>query len=126
MNPVNRAVQDPFAALGLEPTLDPLQVKRAYFAALQRHPPHADPEGFRRIRDAYEALSAPAALEQAYSRHPVDLDAELRKWEDQLGAAIEAAARAREEDLRSSQTLRRFVEELSGQSLEQVVASFGP
>ena len=120
MNPV-----DPFASLGIEPTLDPAQVKRAYFAALQRHPPHADPEGFRRIRDAYEALATPAALARAYSDRPVDLEAELRKWEDQFAASIAAVTRAREERERSSEAIQRFVEELSGRTLAEAVAALG-
>ena len=37
--------EGPFAVLGIAPTLDLGAVKRAYFAALPRHPPHADPAG---------------------------------------------------------------------------------
>lgn len=61
---------DPFAVLGLAPTLDAAMVKRAYFAALARHPPHADPEGFRRIRAAYEALRG-EGLRAAHLRAPI-------------------------------------------------------
>src|SRR5439155_9465721 len=53
---VSQAEESPFQVLGIAPTLDLGAVKRAYFAALTRHPPHADPEGFRRLRAAYEPL----------------------------------------------------------------------
>ena len=54
---------DPFAVLGIAPTGVLADVKRAYFAVLQKHPPHADPDGFRRIRAAYELLMKPGVLE---------------------------------------------------------------
>jgi curved DNA-binding protein CbpA len=47
---------NPFAVLGLEETADDEAVRAAYLAALRTSPPDRDPEGFRRIRAAYEAL----------------------------------------------------------------------
>lgn len=47
---------NPFTVLGLEETADDEAVRAAYLAALRKSPPDRDPEGFRRIRDAYEAL----------------------------------------------------------------------
>ncbi|HKA54827.1 MAG TPA: J domain-containing protein [Candidatus Binatia bacterium] len=47
---------NPFAVLGLEETADDEAVRAAYLAALRLSPPDRDPERFRRIRDAYEAL----------------------------------------------------------------------
>lgn len=49
---------NPFDVLGLSdaaPTR--ADVRRAYAARLRVHPPDRDPAGFRRIRDAYEALA---------------------------------------------------------------------
>ena len=37
--------ESPFAVLDLPATPDASAVKRAYFAQLAKHPPHADPEG---------------------------------------------------------------------------------
>ena len=56
----------PFAdartALGLSLTdQDAAVIKQAYRRALAKHPPDRDPEGFRRIRDAYELLCDPWA-----------------------------------------------------------------
>jgi hypothetical protein len=56
----------PFAdartALGLSLVeQDAAVIKRAYRQALAKHPPDRDPEGFRRIRDAYELLCDPWA-----------------------------------------------------------------
>jgi curved DNA-binding protein CbpA len=47
---------NPFTVLGLEETADDEAVRVAYLAAVRKSPPDRDPEGFRRIREAYEAL----------------------------------------------------------------------
>ena len=47
---------NPFAVLGLDEDADDEAVRAAYLAGIRRSPPDRDPEGFRRIRDAYEAL----------------------------------------------------------------------
>ncbi len=47
---------DAWSVLGLEPGADERAVKRAYAKLLKQHRPDQDPEGFRRVRDAYEAL----------------------------------------------------------------------
>jgi len=47
---------DPFAVLGLDENADDEAVRAAYLHALRLAPPDRDPEGFRRIREAYEAL----------------------------------------------------------------------
>jgi curved DNA-binding protein CbpA len=47
---------NPFAVLGLEETADDEAVRAAYLDAVRTSPPDRDPEGFRRIREAYEAL----------------------------------------------------------------------
>ena len=46
----------PFAVLGIEETASDGEVRTAYLAAVRRAPPDRDPEGFRRIREAYEAV----------------------------------------------------------------------
>lgn len=53
----------PWEALGLtrEEAADPAAVRRAYARQLKAHRPDRDPEGFRRVRDAYEALTGPMA-----------------------------------------------------------------
>ena len=108
-----KMLNDPFALLGLEPTLDAAAVKRAYFAALARHPPHQDAEGFQRVRVAYEALSSPGGLAAAYLASPMDvrkLADEARARFDvamQRASAAALAARAEEE------TLAQFLERCS-------------
>lgn len=50
----------PFEVLGLDPaTCDEAAVKAAYARLVRQHRPDRDPEGFRRIRDAYEACRSP-------------------------------------------------------------------
>ena len=46
----------PFAILDIEQDADDAAVRAAYVRALRRCPPDRDPEGFGRIRDAYEAI----------------------------------------------------------------------
>ena len=81
----------PFSVLGLEPTLDLAAVKRAYFTALASHPPHQDPEGFRRLRSAYEMLTRPGALEVAYLASPVDVTTLADEARERFDAALERA-----------------------------------
>jgi curved DNA-binding protein CbpA len=47
---------NPFAALGVEETADDEAVRAAYLEAVRKSPPDRDPQGFKRIREAYEAL----------------------------------------------------------------------
>ncbi|MCK6554376.1 hypothetical protein L6Q96_07295 [Candidatus Binatia bacterium] len=114
---------DPFAALDLVPTLDLAQVKRAYFAALQRHPPHTDPAGFRRVRDAYEALSSPAALARAFANRPMDFEAELHRWDQRFAARIATAVQTQAKIHGRADATRRFVESLSTRTLAQIAAA---
>lgn len=114
--------ENPFTVLGTAPTLDAAVVKRAWFAALQRHPPHSDPEGFRRIRDAYEALTGPGRLEVAWANAPVDVDAELAafavRFDAGLAKAREAGARAAAVDA----CARRLIDTFSRLSLAEARA----
>jgi curved DNA-binding protein CbpA len=48
--------EDPYKTLGIERTADEAEIKQAYFALVREHPPERDPEGFKRIRAAYEKL----------------------------------------------------------------------
>ncbi len=52
---------DPYTVLGLTRLVSMLEIKKAYFTLVRDHPPERDPDGFRRIRDAYEALRTPTA-----------------------------------------------------------------
>ncbi len=50
---------DAFTVLGLTETATDEQIREAYIAAIRTSPPDRDPEGFRRIREAYEQLRDP-------------------------------------------------------------------
>ncbi len=52
---------DPYTVLGLTRQATLLDVKKAYFKLVRQHPPESDPDAFRRIRSAYEALRTPQA-----------------------------------------------------------------
>lgn len=48
-------MNDPWQFLGIAPTEDPFAIKRAYAALLKQNNPQTEPEGFQRLRAAYEA-----------------------------------------------------------------------
>ena len=50
---------DPYMVLGVAPEATPAEVRAAYFAKVRVHTPERDPEGFKRIRAAYEQLRSP-------------------------------------------------------------------
>lgn len=47
---------DPFEVLGVAGDADDATIRRAYLRLLRMHPPERDPDGFRRLRAAYEAV----------------------------------------------------------------------
>lgn len=47
---------DPFAVLGVTESADDGAIRRAYVRLVRQHPPERDPDGFRRVRAAYEAV----------------------------------------------------------------------
>ena len=115
---------DPFEALGIPPTLDLAQVKRAYFALLQRHAPHADPEGFRRLRAAYEALTAPGALGLAYANAPVAAAEELERWHQRWDAAMQQALAHHHETSARAAAIDAFIATASKMTLSSAIATF--
>lgn len=111
---------EPFSVLGLAPTLDAAAVKRAWFDALARHPPHQDPEGFRRVRAAYEALSRPGALAAHYLRSPLDVAALAQESRARFDAALQRASEAARAASAREEVVARFVERCSRLSWEEV------
>lgn len=47
---------NPFSVLGVEETAGDGAIRAAYLDAVRKHPPDRDPEGFRLVRAAYEAI----------------------------------------------------------------------
>lgn len=103
----------PFAVLGLAPTLDVATVKRAYFAALARHPPHQDAEGFQRVRSAYEALSSPGALAAAYLASPMNVQELADEARERFDAAMQRASEAVLAMRAEEETVTQFLERCS-------------
>lgn len=116
---------DAFAVLGQVPTLNMGLVKKAYFAALAQHPPHQDPAGFRRIRDAYEQLTRPNGLAAAYLASPPDLQAELARYEEQLADALALVTRQRRDHQAKTATGERFAAVVSRLGWAEVIRRFG-
>lgn len=53
---------DPFATLGLARTATRAQVEEAWRQEVRRHPPEADPDGFRQVQEARSLLLDPARV----------------------------------------------------------------
>ncbi len=49
---------NPYKTLGVNRNATEVEIKHAYFNRVREHSPEHDPEGFKRIRAAYEKLSA--------------------------------------------------------------------
>ncbi len=50
---------DAYGILGIQPDATPAEVRQAYLRKVREHPPERDPEGFKRVREAYETLRSP-------------------------------------------------------------------
>ena len=116
--------EPPFAVLGIAPTADIAAVKRAYFAALARHPPHADPDGFRRLRAAYESLIAPGGLHAAVALAPPDPGQELARYRQRFDAVLAQAAAAAQRATADSEAGTQLKQALVRMTFEQAIAAF--
>lgn len=105
--------ENPFAVLGLAPTLDEAEVRKGYFAAVQRHPPHRDADAFRRVRAAYETLATPAGRAAAMLTAPLDVDASLSPLRRRFDAALASAASDAREERTARESVARFVAHFS-------------
>ncbi|HNX57487.1 MAG TPA: tetratricopeptide repeat protein [Spirochaetota bacterium] len=61
--------------LGIEPTADLTEIKRAYISELKKHHPEEDPKGFQLLRTAYES-----ALE--YAKSPASTEYDDGEYDD--------------------------------------------
>ncbi len=60
-----QSAHDPYAALGLTGTATPEEVRAAYLQLVREYPPDRDPQRFREIHAAYQALSNPLVRAEA-------------------------------------------------------------
>ena len=115
--------EDPFAVLGIAPTVDLGAIKRAYFAALPRHPPHADPAGFARLRAAYDALQTPTGRATRILSAPLDLDA---LWAERAAPEALAAARVARDPavliLQAQDRAENFASAMRAMTLDEAMA----
>ena len=117
--------KSPFALLGIAPTLDVAAIKRAYFAALAKHPPHSDPDGFKRIRSAYEALASQGQAASHILHSAVDVAAELARYRARHDASLARADQARTAAAAEGDRIARFVDGIARLDLSQALALFG-
>src|SRR5438093_3461688 len=50
---------DPYAVLEVDRGSSAVEVRHAYLQQVRAHPPERDPEGFKRVRAAYDVLRSP-------------------------------------------------------------------
>lgn len=117
--------RSPFHILEVAPTLDLAAIKRAYFTALAKHPPHSDPEGFKRIRSAYEALGSRGEAASYLLRSAVDVEAELALLRERHDAALARAGQASVANAADSARVARLTDGLARLNLEEALVLFG-
>ncbi len=116
-------MKNPFAEIGIAPTLDMAEIKRAYFKALSTRAPQNNPEGFQLLRQAYERLSQPGGLSAAFLSSPVDVSRELVRYQERH-AAIQEEAGAEASTHTNNTNLDRFSAILRGQGYEDAIRLF--
>ncbi len=79
MNP-HESSMDPFAVLCVSHDASTEQISTAYYEGIRNHPPDRDPEGFKRIRAAYELLRD----EESRAKLRLFGPAPLPDWKDVL------------------------------------------
>jgi curved DNA-binding protein CbpA len=114
----------PFAVLDIAPTRDAAAIKRAYFTALAAHPPHRDPDGFKRIRSAYEALGAPGGAWAALLAEPLDIEAEARRCRERFDADLARAGQERADSEARASQAAACKERLLSLPLDEALAAF--
>ncbi len=92
----------PWEVLGLEDgESDRAVIRSAYVVKLRAHRPDEDPEGFRRVRDAYEFL-------KSYADHRRDEDEDSEyEYDDEYGDGARDAASKHEHDVEFHELLER-------------------
>lgn len=53
-----------YEVLGIDEEASGKEVKKAFFRKVREHPPEQDPEGHKRIREAYDVLSDPVSRKE--------------------------------------------------------------
>ena len=110
---MTEGTEDPFVILGIAPTDSLAKIKLAYFAALKLHPPQSDPEGFRRLRTAYDRLMKPAGLAATLLTGTFDAKREYQRLQQEIGPSLVATVKAQDGARRASMLRAQFEEHFS-------------
>ncbi|QDU61948.1 Chaperone protein DnaJ [Planctomycetes bacterium Pan216] len=78
----NSASDDPFMTLGLPRIASEEQIRSRYLELVKQFPPEREPQKFREIRAAYEAVRDPLLIAERLLEPPDDDEAP--QWEDAI------------------------------------------
>ena len=73
-----------YETLGLTNEATPAEIKRAYFKLIRQHSPESDPEGFQKIREAYEMLKDGGNEEEDCLRFELPAKGIEKRFADQI------------------------------------------
>jgi curved DNA-binding protein CbpA len=75
---------NPYKILGIRKGASQSEIKNAYFSLIKQHPPEKDPQGFKRIRGAYEELKTKKKRKEAdlvtFNEPPPELVETVNKY----------------------------------------------
>src|SRR5690625_1585531 len=101
----NNKIESYYKTLGTTANIGNARIKEKYIQALKKHPPETDPEGFEKVRQAYEALKDPEKRKQ------YDL---VRKYGENVEGLIEEAFDALEtKDFKTAEKILGKAAEIS-------------
>src|SRR5215468_3399469 len=63
--PTAMTLEEAFRELGIDASTPPEEARRAYLRGIKTRKPETDPEGFRRLREAYEVVAGVLAEPRA-------------------------------------------------------------
>ena len=72
---------DPFATLGLPQDAGEAEIRNRYLELVKKYPPDRDPEKFREVRSAFEAVQDPLVIARRLLQPP---DEEAPNWTDAI------------------------------------------
>ena len=117
---MNKTPQTPWEILGVPEDVDVRQLKRAYAAQIKKHPPETDPEGFQKVRQAYEWLKD--SLDGSHNRFWARSHAESEEEPPERTSEYGATPEVREAEAKGTAFFNDFHEKTKNAPPETLAA----